>query len=120
MKRTLCVVGLAALCLTWVAPAAAQCGTTTTTTGTTTTTLRFVDNGDGTVTDRQTGLQWEKKVAGTGCLHCVNDSYTWSASGTAPDGSAFTSFLNTLNGGATGVGNCTSADASTLSGGFDN
>src|SRR5213083_2131872 len=37
MKRTLCVVGLAALCLTWVAPAAAQCGTTTTTSTTTTT-----------------------------------------------------------------------------------
>src|SRR5262245_57624763 len=35
--------------------------TTTTTSSTTTTTLRFVDNGDGTVTDNQTGLQWEKK-----------------------------------------------------------
>ncbi len=80
--------------------------TTTTTTSTTTTTLRFVDNGDGTVTDHQTGLIWEQKVAGSGCLHCVDDTYTWSSSGTAPDGTAFTSFLNTLNGGATGVGNC--------------
>src|SRR6059058_1782366 len=68
--------------------------TTTSTTGsTTTTTLRFVDNGDGTVTDNQTGLQWEQKVAVSSCLHCVNDTYIWSSSGTAPDGTAFTSFL---------------------------
>src|SRR5437667_86938 len=33
--------------------------TTTTTTSTTTTTVRFVDNMNGTVTDNQTGLQWE-------------------------------------------------------------
>jgi hypothetical protein len=47
---------------------------------------RFVDNGDGTVTDNQSKLQWEKKVDGqsfsfTGgvgdCLHCVGDIYTW-------------------------------------------
>ena len=38
---------------------------------------RFVDNGDGTVSDNQTGLMWEKKVDGTGCLHCVLDRYTW-------------------------------------------
>jgi hypothetical protein len=96
--------------------------TTTTSSSTTTTTLRFVNNGDGTVTDHQTGLQWEKKVAGSGCLHCVNDTYQWSNAigGTAPDGGAFTYFLNTLNGGATGVGNCASADGSTITGGFNN
>src|SRR5437870_3775042 len=86
--------------------------TTSTTSSTTTTTLRFVDNGDGTVTDNQTGLQWEKKVAGSGCLHCVDDVYTWCVdadhslvcdNGSLPDGTAFTSFLATLNGGATGV-----------------
>src|SRR5213594_3659825 len=93
--------------------------TTSTTTSTTSTTLRFVDNGDGTVTDNETGLQWVQKVAGSSCPHCVNDTYTWSSSA-APDGSAFTSFLNTLNGGATGVGNCVSADGSTVTGGFNN
>jgi hypothetical protein len=64
------------------------------------------------VTDRQTGLQWEQKVAGSGCLHCVLDTYTWNSSGSPypPDGTAFTSFLTTLNGGAPGVGNCTSSD----------
>src|SRR5437870_7883095 len=94
--------------------------TTTTTTSTTSTTLRFVDNGDGTVTDNQTGLQWEQKVTGSSCLHCVDDTYIWSGSGTAPDGTAFTSFLATLNGGATGGGNCTSGDGRTETGGVNN
>ena len=49
----------------------------------------------------------------------MNDTYTWSTSGFAPDGAAFTNFLNTLNGGATGVGNCVSADGSTITGGFN-
>jgi hypothetical protein len=95
---------------------------------------RFVDNGDGTVTDNQTGLQWEKKtgtyVGGSSiecefnpstCVadpHNVNNTYIWSSSGTAPDGDTFTSFLNTLNGGATGVGNCVSSDGTTITGGF--
>jgi hypothetical protein len=71
---------------------------------------RFVDNGDGTVSDHNTGLQWEKKVVGSGCLHCVDDTYTWSSSGSAPDGTAFTSLLAQLNGGTssdgTSVANC--------------
>ena len=57
-------------------------------------------NGDGTVTDYDTGLQWEKK---TGCseslcfcvagdLHCVGTTYTWGdavsyVNGTTVDGS---------------------------------
>ena len=103
--------------------------TTSITTSTTSTTLRFIDNGDGTVTDNETGLQWEKKVAGSGCLHCVDDVYTWCVdadhntvcdNGRLPDGTAFTSFLATLNGGATGVGNCVSSDGSTQTGGFNN
>jgi hypothetical protein len=58
----------------------------------------FHDNGDGTVTDFRTGLQWEKKVAGSGCLHCSNDLYYWSgASAVDPDGNVFTSFLAGLN-----------------------
>ena len=27
--------------------------------------------------DTRTGLMWEKKVAGSGCLHCVEDTYSW-------------------------------------------
>ncbi len=78
---------------------------------------RLVDNGDGTISDRQTGLMWEKKTT-DGSIHDWGNSYTWSASGTAPDGDVFTTFLNTLNGGATGVGNCVSADGVTQTGGF--
>lgn len=37
---------------------------------------RFIDLG-ATVYDTQTGLQWEKKVAGSGCVHCVDDTYNW-------------------------------------------
>ncbi len=60
---------------------------------------RFVDNGDGTIADKQTGLMWEKKT-GDGTVHDVDNRYTWSASGTAPDGRLFTDFLATLNTGA--------------------
>ncbi len=37
-----------------------------------------------------------------------------------PDGTAFTSFLNMLNGGVTGVGNCASSLGSPQTGGFAN
>jgi hypothetical protein len=39
--------------------------------------LRYLDNGDGTITDTKTGLMWEKKVSGSGCLHCVENFYSW-------------------------------------------
>lgn len=43
---------------------------------------RFIDLGLK-VYDTQTNLEWEKKAAGGGCLHCVNDVYTWvDATGT--------------------------------------
>jgi hypothetical protein len=76
---------------------------------------RFVDNGDGTVTDTKTGLQWEKKdskdleeppepIVCPGPPSCTNphdadNQYTWSAAGSSPDGSAFTDFLPQLNSG---------------------
>jgi len=71
---------------------------------------RFVDNGDGTITDKKTGLIWEKKSS-DGSVHDVSNQYQCSSSGSAPDGSAFTSFLADLN-------FCTSADGSAVSGGF--
>jgi hypothetical protein len=45
--------------------------------------LRFVDNGDGTITDLNTRLVWEKKVAGDavtdlGNLHDADNAYIWS------------------------------------------
>ena len=70
---------------------------------------RFVDNGDGTVTDNQTGLMWEKKNAAGGGAdltnpHDVDNRYNWSATGTAPDGTAFTDFLRKLNNTCNGSG----------------
>jgi hypothetical protein len=62
----------------------------------------WVDNGDGTVTDNVTGLIWEKKSpAGTGDVHDVGNSYTWTATfnGTPANGSLFGTFLANLNGG---------------------
>jgi len=38
--------------------------------------LSYWDNGDGTITDLNTRLMWEKKVEGSGCLHCMDDVYT--------------------------------------------
>jgi hypothetical protein len=66
---------------------------------------RFVDNGDGTVTDNQTGLMWEKKDTDCPGIHCYKDIFTWCsgpypscASGAnPPDGTAFTGFLYALN-----------------------
>ncbi len=49
---------------------------------------RYIDNGDGTVSDLDTLLQWEQKVAGSStssdsqgvgnCLRCVDDTYHWN------------------------------------------
>ena len=45
--------------------------------------LSYTVSGDGlTITDNNTGLMWEIKEAGGGCLHCVSDTYKWSGSGT--------------------------------------
>jgi len=75
---------------------------------------RFEDCGDGTVADHQTGLNWEKKTgevgAGVNCsvvacpnLHDVNNGWTWSDSGTLPDGGIFEEFLLNLNDATFGV-----------------
>lgn len=59
---------------------------------------RFVDNGDGTATDRWTGLMWEAKVDGSNCRRCVHDNYTWSKDGSLnADGTAFIDFLEKMN-----------------------
>ena len=61
-------------------------------------------------------------------MHDKDNTYSWCVgtfpncndSSNPPDGTAFTSFLATLNRGATGVGNCVSSDGSTQTGGFNN
>jgi hypothetical protein len=66
---------------------------------------RFVDNGDGTISDTETGLLWEKKdipdgVANYSNPHDADNDYTWSATGPGfevPSGTAFTDLLSKLN-----------------------
>jgi hypothetical protein len=41
-------------------------------------TLSYTSNNDGTITDNNTGLVWEKKTNCSGATHCVTDSYTWA------------------------------------------
>lgn len=83
---------------------------------------RFVDNGDGTVTDSQTGLQWEKKVDTQDPQdpHRVSLLLAWTDGGMIPDGPAFTQFLFALNRGAIGVGDCVVDGAGVQTGGFAN
>lgn len=51
-------------------------------------------------------------------IHGVGNLYTWSSTGTLPDGTAFTHFLDGLNGGETGVGNCVSSNGNAITEGF--
>ncbi len=61
---------------------------------------RYVVNGDGTLTDNLTGLMWELQTSTcSGEITCVNDKYTWTTGDAKQDGTMFTSFLATLNGG---------------------
>jgi hypothetical protein len=39
--------------------------------------LRYRDNGDGTITDENTHLMWEKKDRASGSLHNWNNTYPW-------------------------------------------
>lgn len=74
--------------------------------------VRFTDNGDGTVSDAQTGLMWEQKGALDGvpvvCAsagvcpdpHDADNQYTYSADNSlGPPGTAFTVLLAQLNAG---------------------
>jgi hypothetical protein len=63
--------------------------------------LSFVDNGDGTVTDLNTGLQWEKK-SNDGGLHDVNTEYPWVGICTGPAGTWCTRDSDCL--GSEGIG----------------
>ena len=63
---------------------------------------RFADNGDGTICDHQTGLMWEKKDGEGGGAdpsnpHDVDNTYTWTSTSPAPNGTAITVFLVLLN-----------------------
>jgi hypothetical protein len=78
-------------------------------TGSTCDNPRFVDNGDGTVTDRFSGLQWEKKTS-DGSVHDFGNYYTWGSTAdgndTNADGQTFTTFLRALNSDPCFAGHC--------------
>ncbi|HYC00580.1 MAG TPA: DUF1566 domain-containing protein [Candidatus Limnocylindrales bacterium] len=61
--------------------------------------LAFVDNGDGTITDTNTGLMWEKKGFEISGDHSADTTYAWSSldSGTIWD---WIERVNNENGGA--------------------
>jgi len=61
--------------------------------------LRYIDNGDGTITDSNTGLMWEKKGDGQDCLNCVDDTYPWT--------SALSDWIERVNGR---IGHCALRD----------
>ena len=67
----------------------------------------YTDNGDGTITDNQTRLMWEKKTGVLGSFsginvadkHDVNNTYAWTVTGqTMANGPVYSDFLATLNG----------------------
>jgi hypothetical protein len=68
---------------------------------------RWVDNGNGTVTDKLTQLVWEKKTTAVGSgtdfggdRHDVDNFYTWSTGlPYAENGTTYTDFLANLNSG---------------------
>jgi hypothetical protein len=81
---------------------------------------RFMDNGNGTITDNATGLMWEKKVAldgsGVSCVsaatcpdpHDAENTYSWSDpfTPTTFSGTAMTVLLAQLNDAAGGGASC--------------
>jgi uncharacterized protein DUF1566 len=62
---------------------------------------RFIDHNDGTVTDTQTGLLWERK-SNDSSVHNSAAEFSWSRGGPPflPDGTVFTQFVDVLNGQA--------------------
>lgn len=67
----------------------------------------FCDKGDGTVIDATTGLQWEKKSYDGG-IHDFGNTYMWTQliGGEIPNGTAFTTFLASLNRPPCFAGHC--------------
>lgn len=77
---------------------------------------RFTDNGDGTVTDNDHCLMWEKKTD-DGSIHDKDNSYDWSENTLyTATGTVFTDFLNILNNTCHGANHVFCADDTTCAG----
>ena len=92
--------------------------------------VRFTDNGDGTITDNQTGLTWEKKVkldtvTDYANLEDADNTYQWAgvcSSNTSktcqPDAAAAASCTAGAEGNSTSCGQCTGPDGTCTVGGI--
>jgi len=85
---------------------------------------RFVDNGDGTITDLETGLMWEKKDQAGG-LHAYKATYVWAAECPTPSSNtlcqptmAAASACSAATGGAFGCALCSSLGPTCTTYGF--
>ena len=60
--------------------------------------LSYMDNGDGTISDNNTGLMWEKKDD-SGGIHDMDNRYTWGMASEpyTMNGTMVTEFLAALN-----------------------
>jgi hypothetical protein len=69
--------------------------------------LSYTDNGDGTITDNNTGLMWEKKDD-SGGIHDMNNFYTWGMTSVpyTMNGTMVTDLLATLNRAPCFAGHC--------------
>jgi hypothetical protein len=108
-KRELCLRRNAAKLLAGGADGAARCQAKFSATLMKAGSCRYLDNGDGTVSDLNNGLIWEQKDAVCPGAHCYTDTFTWTANPEfTPDGTAFSIFLYGLNGGTSPDGAATS------------
>ncbi|MDX2166010.1 MAG: DUF1566 domain-containing protein [Deltaproteobacteria bacterium] len=85
---------------------------------------RFADNGDGTVSDLDTGLTWQQTTNADGAANPADprdadNVYALSASGTAADGTAYTAFLAALNDGESTDGSAATAISGCFAGHCD-
>ena len=69
--------------------------------------LSYTDNADGTITDRNTGLMWEKKDD-SGGIHDKDNTYSWGMASEpyTMNGTMVTAFLATLNRPPCFAGHC--------------
>jgi Protein of unknown function (DUF1566) len=56
----------------------------------------YTDTCRGTILDRSTRLEWEKKTRDSG-IHSLDNTYTWTVSYSNFDGTVMSTFLSTLN-----------------------
>ena len=103
-------------CSAWIVGCTPGLRTASTPEWTTPPVPRFLDNGDGTITDRKTRLMWVRQLSGSFDVRDVTREFTLSADSAGnPDGTAYTELLTALNdeglGGRAACGVCVGRSA---------